>query len=392
MSAELGLVRELLAHSTGEDEEGRLLALLRALDTEELNELLDDHTADRLLGALDNHLLGSRNRDAVIDLVAVQRAGELDLHSRAAVIYGLQTGRTGHRGEEAIAGLVCAVEGAELTHLKNIVNLRSDHHDLEGLVFKDLDDRDIRQRVLDHIHAQAQGMPVTEAKVLSDIDDTVFCKLHDHRYPRGTLYPGVLAFQEALDMGPDDDPLSIGDLTFVTARPMDFFGLVENHSRESLKKAGVADLSVMSGSPFSLLSLDTMAGKKLENIAHHVQLYPEYRMTFMGDSGQGDVQVGERLWQEFPEAMDAVFIHDVVDTGIQARREHAEHRVWFHDTYVGAAAKALELGLISRTRWKHVVDEAAQALEEIVWDSGEQEAAMRVLFERDLADGAGMAS
>lgn len=392
MSADLGLVRELLAHSTGEDEEGRLLALIRALNGEELNELLDDETADRLFSAMDNHLLGKRNRDALVDLVAVQRAGELDLHSRASVIYGLQTGRTGGRGEEAIAGLLCAVEGVQLTHLKNIISLRNDHHDLEGLVFKDLDDEKIRARVLDHIHEQAQGLPVTEAKVLSDIDDTVFCKLHDHRYPRGTLYPGVLAFQEALDKGPEDDPLSIGDLTFVTARPMDFFGLVENHSRESLKKAGVADLSVLSGSLFSLVSLDAMAGKKLENIAHYAQLFPEYRMTFMGDSGQGDVQVGERLWQEHPEAMDAVFIHDVVDTDEQVRREHAEHRVWFHDTYVGAASKALELELISRAGWQHVVDEATQSLEELVWDSADQEARMRALFERDLADGGRLAS
>lgn len=386
MTSDLELVRELLAHRTGDDEEGRILALLRALDADELNDLLDEKTADRLFGAMDNHLLGRRNRDAAIDLVAVQRAGELGLHARAAVIYGLQTGRTGRRGEQAIAGLMCAVHGEELTHLKNIINLRKDHHDLEGLVFKDLDDQDIRQQVLDHIQEQAKGVEATEAKVLSDIDDTVFCKLHDKRYPKGTLYPGVLAFQEALDMGPHDDPKSIGDLTFVTARPMDFFGLVENHSRESLKKAGVADLSVLSGSLFSLVSLDSMAGKKLENIEHYVQLYPEYRMTFMGDSGQGDVQVGERLWQEHADAMDAVFIHDVVGTDEEVRAAHAEHRVWFHDTYVGAASKALELGLISQTGWRKVVGEAQQALDTIPWESDAQEQRIRQLVERDLAE------
>lgn len=384
MNSDLHLVRELLAHRTTADEEGRLLALVRALDTDELNELLDDKTADRLFRAMDNRILGPDNRDALLDLLTVERAGELGLHARASVIYGLQAGRTGRAGEQAVAALFCAVQGAELTHLKNIINLRNDHHDLEGLVFKDLDHEEIRQQVLDHIRRQADGLPVTEAKVLSDIDDTVFCKLHDRRYPRGTLYPGVLAFQEALDKGPQDDPLSMGDLTFVTARPMDFFGLVENHSRESLKKAGVADLSVLSGSLFSLISLDRMAGKKLENISHYVQLYPEYRMTFMGDSGQGDVQVGEKLWEQHGEVMDAVFIHDVVDTDERQRAEHAEHRVWFHDTYVGAATKALELGLISQAGWQHVVDEAHEALDAIRWESAAQEKGMRELFERDL--------
>ena len=37
-------------------------------------------------------------------------------------------------------------------------------------------------------------------KVLSDIDDTIFCALHDRRYPRRSVYPGVRAFLDAVDM------------------------------------------------------------------------------------------------------------------------------------------------------------------------------------------------
>ncbi|MEL4505759.1 phosphatase domain-containing protein [Luteococcus sp. H138] len=384
MTAELSLTRELLAHRTGEQDENRILGLIESLEPHELNELLTEQGAERLFSAMDDRIFGADNRSALLELVAQRRAGDLELHARAAVIHALQTGRTSDDEEARIADLLCAVHGDELTHLKNILNLRNDHHDLEGLVFIDLDDASVRERILQHFAVEAQGQQFTEAKVLSDIDDTVFCKLHDKRYPRGTLYPGVLAFQEALDKGPDDDPKSLGDLTFVTARPGDFFGLVENHSRESLKRAGIADLSLMSGSLFSLFTLDSMAGKKLENISHYTQLFPEYRMTFMGDSGQGDVRVGEKLWELYPGAMDAVFIHDVVDTPDEERAEHAEHQVWFHDTYVGAANKALELGLISRAGRDHVVDEAQRALEQIKWEDAAQRDRMTALFQRDI--------
>ncbi len=33
-----------------------------------------------------------------------------------------------------------------------------------------------------------------------------------------------------------------------------------------------------------------MAARKIANIAHYRQLFPEYRLVFIGDSGQGDVR------------------------------------------------------------------------------------------------------
>ena len=387
MTADLTLVRDLLAERTGSETETRILAVLQDLDASQLNALLgDDELADRLFDALDDRLLGGPdNHSALVQLLAVERRDELDLHARANLVHGLQIGRTTDEEEELIASLLCEVTGRELTHLKNIMNLRNDHHDLEGLLFVDIDSEPVREQILRHFAANAPRQQVTEAKVLSDIDDTVFCKLHDKRYPKGVIYPGVLAFQEALDQGPHDDPMSVGDLTFVTARPMDVLGLLENHSRESLKKAGIADLSVLSGSVFGLLTLDRMASKKIENIDHYVRIFPEYRISFMGDSGQGDVKVGEKLWELHPDVVDAVFIHDVKQTPQAERDAHAEHRIWFHDTYVGAANKALELGLISPRGWQHVVDEAREGIAAMEWEDAEQEQQILTLLERDVA-------
>ncbi|MGO4958312.1 phosphatase domain-containing protein [Luteococcus sp. Sow4_B9] len=385
MTAALEVIDHLLARPTGRQEEEQLLDLVAGLSSDELNELLTDERADRLLDATDNHWFSARNHDALVELVAVRRAHELDLHARANLIYGLQKGFTSAADEAAVGDLFCAVTGEELTHFKNIINLRNDHHDLEALVFTDLESESVRERILSHIEEQARGLSLDESKILSDIDDTVFCKLHDDRFPDGTVYPGVLAFQEALDRGPSDDPRSLGDLTFVTARPMDFFGLLENHSRESLKKAGVADLSVMSGSLAHLLGHDAMASKKIENVQHYVQLYPEYRIVFVGDSGQGDVHVGERLWELFPHQVAGVFIHDVTGIDAQRRAAHAEHRICVFDTYVGAAARALQLGLLSTAGLRQVIEESLEEFDTITWSDEAQPDRVRELLDRDMA-------
>lgn len=163
----------------------------------------------------------------------------------AGVVLGLQVGRTGRADEEAIRDIFLATRGEGLTRPKNQINSRTDAHDLEGLVFVDIDDPRIRQQLLDDISAEAVHVQADEAKVLSDIDDTAVAAIHDDRYPKGTLYPGILARYEALDRGPTPDTTSMGDLTFLTARPADAFGLIENHTRETLRKAGVGTASVL---------------------------------------------------------------------------------------------------------------------------------------------------
>lgn len=391
MSVEL--IRSLIRDHTNLAEETRVVDLVRALEDDEITELLTPETADLLMASIDDHLFGPDERTALVHHLTRERGPRLELHARAALLRALQSGHTTRDLEDDICELVLQVRGNDLTHLKNIVDQAKDRHNLQGLVFGAIDSAEVRQRVLDHIAREAAalasdtaGEPAPqEAKVLSDIDDIVFCKLHDKRYPKGILYPGVLAFQEALDEGPHDDPLSMGDITFVTARPKDVFGLVAGHSRESLNRAGVAELSMMSGSLSSLLSLDAMAGKKVENITQYCQLFPEYDIVFMGDSGQGDVRVGEQLWEKFPELLKGVFIHDVVGTPEERRAEYAAERIWFHDTYVGAAARARELGLISTTGLQHVVEEAFEQFEAIAWEDEAQRERMLALFERDRA-------
>ena len=378
------LIRALVEGRTDRTEEERLLGLLRNASAPDLNEVLSSVDTGNLVSSLDDRPLGPDHRTALRRLLTEERLAELSVPARAALLYGLQKGRTDRDDEEAIARVFAATSGAELTRLKNAVNMRLDSHDLEGLVYRDVDDDEIRARILAHIAAESAAVSPGKAKVLSDIDDTVFCALHDGRYPKGTLYPGVLALLDALDGGPTGEPFSTGDLTFVTARPADALGLIENHTRSALRKAGIAQSSVLTGSFLALHTRDAMAARKLANIAHYRALFSEYRLLWLGDSGQGDVAVGERLLQDFPEHLDVVLIHDVVDTPASERADRAAQGIHFFDTYVGAAAVALDRGLVSRGGFDTVVAETREGLDAVSWDSPAQERRVRDLVERDL--------
>lgn len=384
MPLNLELLNALLEGRTNRDEERAVLTLLREATGEELDHALRHVDAAELFASLDDRLLGPDHRTELRELIS-GRFEELSVPALANVLYGLQAGHTDGADEEAIARIFLNTHGLRLTELKNAVNDRPDHHDLEALVFSDIRDEGIRTAILEHIAAEATGVHPGEAKVLCDIDDTVSAVLHDRRFPRGTVYPGVLPLLDALDRGPTDEAFSLGDLTFVTARPGDMLGLIENHTRAALRRAGIASHSVLTGTFAALTSHDLMAARKIANITHYHELYPEYRLLFIGDSGQGDVTVGELIREKFPYAVDAVLIHDVVVSAPEVREKWAAEGLEAFDTYVGAAGLLRRRGLISSAAVQRVTEQALEALDEIVWESPEQEAAARALIERDIA-------
>ena len=307
-----------------------------------------------------------------------------ELARLAHAAHQMQERRRGRERDAALAELLLGVHGPRLTRLKNLINTH-EARDLEDLVFTDLRAGRVRQRILDHFADEADRLDIGDPKVLSDIDDTALCALNDRRYPRGTVYPGLLALYQALDQGPSGRPFDTGDLTFLTARPKDAWGLIEGYSREVLRKAGISKMSMLSGGLRNLFSHRSMAARKLTNVRRYRRLFPEYRLVFLGDSGQGDVIVGEQLYARHGPAVRLVLIHDVVATDQAERQAYAERGIWFVDTYVGAALVAWRHGLISDGSLARVAAEAVADFERLRWDSPEQRVRMRELFERDLA-------
>lgn len=322
--------------------------------------------------------------DPDADVRRLLDAEDKDLAALANALHRSRRWSSDHARELLVREAFLSLEGADLTRFKSLLSSGPDHRDLEHLVFDVVDDEGVRADILGHIAEQAAGVEVPDLHVLSDIDDTLRCALHDDRYPRGTVYPGVVALYRALDAGHAADPEAPGDLTFVTARPMDPAGLVEQHTRRGLRNLGLPPHAVLSGTFAGLRNHDSMAGAKIENFRRFRALMPETHVVFIGDSGQGDVEVGRRMLAADPTAVRLVLIHDVVDTPPEERAALRSEGVVLVDSPVGGAVEAYAVGLVSAAGLASVVEATERDLARTSWESPEQEKATTAIVERDL--------
>lgn len=378
-------IRQRMASHTDRHDERRILEILAGATAVELDEMLLELDLRALLDDLDDRLIGPDNRTALLDLLTADRLGDLGVPARAALASALQRGRTGRLEEQALRRIWLGTRGADVTRLKNALDGRGGYHDLHQLFYHDIDDDALREELLEHIAREAVDVSTGEVKILSDIDDTFYANWKDTRYPKKTVYPGVLQFYAELDRGPGPEPGRPGGVTFVTARPGDRLGLVEDATLAALAERGQRTATVLAGSFTRLLGNRTIAEKKLENFLEYRRLYPEYGFVFIGDSGQGDIHFGQRMLELAPASVKAIFIHDVVATPEAARRELAVGGVRLFDTYIGAAREALELVLLGPDGAARVAEAALAAFAAVPFPSHEGREPRRLDVLRDLA-------
>jgi len=375
-------IRTLLQGRVDRNDEAQILALLGEASAQELDDVLSTIDVQLLFSGIDDRLIGPDHRTALRALLCDARLGDLTVKARAAIARALQVGRTCDADEQAIVRILLETRGAQLTALKNALNEAGDHRDLQRLVWTDIDDSQRRHTLLAHF--ARESVPTGEVKVLSDIDDTLYENWKDTRYPPKTVYPGVVQFYAELDSGPRETG-RLGDLTFVSARPTDPLGAIEALTFRTLRANGIRIAAVLTGSLLSVRSNEAIAQKKLENFLQYQALFPEYAFVFVGDSGQGDVIFGEAIRERSPDTVKAVFINDVVATPLARRQALAEKGVHLFDTYVGAAIKAFELGLISRAGVGRIAKAAEEKLNSLVFADEAQRKARRDELTHDLA-------
>lgn len=344
------------------------LAELRATPVGSLEALLGQSDLDRTVAAIaGNRITGlfrADERRELVHLLCEERVDELSPAMRARVVHALRRLSPNPVISTGIRETLVSLTGAEFRDMKYLLNATGDRHDLEHVVFERLTEAD-RQAVLAHIAAEAEDAPSHDLRILCDIDDTVRAMLHDNRYPRGKVYPGVIELLVALDAGRAAEPSRPGDLTFVTARPEGPKGLIEQYTRNGLSGLGLPPHSVLGGSFLNLFTKASIKERKLQNFDRERALFPECRFMFLGDSGQADAQVGAEMLRRGPDFVVAVLIHEVVPVTGDAREELESAGIRFHSTYDDAARIAHRLGLIdtvARDRVFKAVDAESGAM------------------------------
>ncbi|GLE03748.1 hypothetical protein PINS_up012650 [Pythium insidiosum] len=180
-------------------------------------------------------------------------------------------------------------------------------------------------------HAQREGDALAASpdfvkpiKLLCDIDDTMLSVLFDTRYPELTVYPGAHQFVHELlfsqreqlpaELFRDEQHASRPHpgprIAFLTARPE----LLRKRSVRELRKCGFFHFTLLMGRlSTAVLGPQRIAAGKLENFVQFRRLFAEHRFVFVGDNGQGDIDLGKALLRDPTRYGDVVvLIHDVI--------------------------------------------------------------------------------
>ena len=260
--------------------------------------------------------------------------------------------------------------------------------------------------------------PLTQ--VVSDIDDTLKSSGGvqvagvnlggiDVQYERGDFYPGVFQFMWELSLHPvtvnqrhyDDNfydkdsafslQLSPPKVAVLTARAEEFKAALEIKDGSKLAKAlrrtgELSDVNptkewgigpVLYGSVSEWIIQDRKGLRKFNNFERLIEQDPTGQIlqyVYVGDTGELDQEAGETMLREYPEVVKAVFLHVVSSdppssyppSGIpipSPKLVNGRPLVFFR-TYVGAAARATQLGLMEDDGLMRVVEEAERSLKE----------------------------
>lgn len=219
----------------------------------------------------------------------------LSWEQRWTAIDRLQKGPTTLPEEHRIRDLLAGASVQDRAAILRRIDQNTDHHDVEELVYHDIDDPGVRAQVKALI-AETSVVP-TETGVISDFDDTAYPH-RDKRY--GKEFPGARAFYGHLE---GDTP---GDVFWVTARPELFAG----KCRDRIADRGLPAGPVETGSLGGILAGGQRGiyAEKVDDIRKIFELHPAQRFVLIGDDTQQDPKVYLTIQKEFSDRVVAIFI------------------------------------------------------------------------------------
>lgn len=220
-----------------------------------------------------------------------------------------------------------------------------------------------------------------EFGIISDVDDTVlktdatsFIRMMNQTFTRNAStrlpFEGVAAFYRALHMGSKIDKYK-NPIYYVSSSPWNLHDMLEEFWEINDLPAG----------PFLLRDLGFNEDKfiksghmqhKLEQIEKVLSFTDDLPFLLIGDSGQKDPEIYERVVQDFPGRIKAIYIRDVSrkrrDAEVFKIRDRMSSNgveiVFSHDTEM-VARHALEHGFILQEYMKEIVREKAKDMDEL---------------------------
>lgn len=187
----------------------------------------------------------------------------------------------------------------------------------------------------DKIEAEGEiFVPQSNAEfgILSDIDDTVLVSKMTHFLASLKLmllkdsterspFPGIGAFLRALRKGHDNK--GYNPVFFVSGSEWNLFDLLINFFQYHDIPEGPLFLKDK-GTRSENGDLKTIEKEyKREKIRHILETYPKMEFICIGDSGQEDPEIYQKVQKEFPDQIIGIYIRDVTSD----KRDKEVHRI-----------------------------------------------------------------
>lgn len=168
--------------------------------------------------------------------------------------------------------------------------------------------------------------------IISDIDDTVLVSRVTHFLPKLKLmlmedsserspFPGIAAFLRALTKGSDGK--GNNPLFFVSGSEWNLFDLLVNFFKFHDVPEGPLLLRDK-GTRFDRGSFETgESNYKQKKIRHILETYPDLKFICIGDSGQEDPEIYQKVLEEFPGRILGIYVRDVTPE----KRDKEVHKI-----------------------------------------------------------------
>jgi hypothetical protein len=396
--------------------ENQIVDIFSEADKDELNLILSTAKLGHIFYKVKDHKFVQQfNRTKLLHVLAVDRLSELNITAKTMLLDAFQKMKlSAHsKSDSYVKNIITSTKGDQLSELKSLSDCKGDINSFHKLVYRDIESTSEKSSVLNHIKKQAmiqeahnkigsragkQRGLLAWRKILSDVDDTLTCSGGvwpagmDTRYPRKSIYPGVLAFYRELDLGITGDDhwdatARVGNLVFLSARPHLYKEVSEAHNyakfRDLQDKRGLYTSptlltgSVSTGTNFIVGgSPEPLAVKKFENLSEYLAIYPEFSCILIGDNGQGDVRAAEMVMDDadIRENLTRSYIHLVqplyqTHTLHQRTKMINNSKICYFTDYIHAAMDAYNNKLIKLNGLRRIMEEAIHDFHHIPLES-----------------------
>lgn len=205
--------------------------------------------------------------------------------------------------------------------------------------------------------------------VISDVDDTILISHSTEIIKKAQLtffnnartrtpFKGVSAFYQALQKG--GDGTRNNPIFYVSSSPWNLFDLLVHFCEAHDIPKGPFLLRDMGVSTGKFIKAGHM-GHKVEQIEKIFKTYPDLQFVLIGDSGQKDAEIYEKIVDHYPDRILAIYIRDVSKDGrgqevknIARRLKEKEVDMVFGESTYEATEHAAQQGLVEEVTLEKV--------------------------------------